>query len=71
MPQVIPFNLKFDSNVLNWNVTSTSKEDDHLFVKVRARIPEAAGLIDKLEHDHKEGGRHILRLKETYEKLAG
>ncbi len=41
------------------------KEDDHLFVKVRARIPEAAGLIDKLEHDHKEGDRHILRLKEA------
>lgn len=41
------------------------KEDDYLFVKVRQRIPEAAALLDKLEHDHREGARRTLALREA------
>jgi len=41
------------------------KEDDYLFVTMRERIPESAALIDKLQHDHAEGARHTLALREA------
>ncbi|MCM8735820.1 hemerythrin domain-containing protein [Azospirillum sp. A1-3] len=41
------------------------KEDDVLFVVLRARIPQAGALIDKLQHDHAEGNRHIAELRDT------
>ena len=41
------------------------KEDDVLFVRLRDRLPEAASLIDRLQHDHREGVRHTLELHEA------
>ncbi|SIQ14067.1 branched-chain amino acid transport system ATP-binding protein [Aromatoleum tolulyticum] len=39
------------------------KEDDYLFVKMRERIPAAAGLLDQLEADHAEGARRTAALR--------
>ncbi|PWC33507.1 hemerythrin domain-containing protein [Azospirillum sp. TSO35-2] len=41
------------------------KEDDVLFVALRARIPQAGALIDKLQRDHAEGAQHILELRDA------
>lgn len=39
------------------------KEDDYLFVRMRARIPAAAELLDQLEADHAEGERRTAALR--------
>lgn len=39
------------------------KEDDVLFRILRERLPEAGGLIDKLQADHVEGARHTGQLE--------
>lgn len=39
------------------------KEDEVLFRILRERVPEAAGLIDKLQADHVEGARHTGQLE--------
>lgn len=41
------------------------KEDDHLFVKMRERLPETGPLLDKLEHDHAIGAQRTHELREA------
>ena len=41
------------------------KEDEVLFVKILQVVPEAAVLIDKLQHDHLQGARATLALREA------
>ena len=41
------------------------KEDDVLFVKILEVVPEAAALINKLQHDHVMGERSTLALREA------
>lgn len=41
------------------------KEDDYLFVTMRERIPESAALIDKLQHDHAEGAKRTVALRDA------
>jgi branched-chain amino acid transport system ATP-binding protein len=41
------------------------KEDDVLFVKILEVVPEAAPLIAKLQHDHVQGARSTLALRDA------
>jgi len=44
------------------------KEDDFLFARLRARRPEAASLLDGLEHEHVVGRERFAELKAKWER---
>ncbi|MDR3370297.1 hemerythrin domain-containing protein [Rhodoferax sp.] len=44
------------------------KEDEVLFVKILDVIPEAAALIDKLKHEHEQGARSTLALRDALQQ---
>jgi len=43
------------------------KEDDFLFARLRARRPDAASLLDGLEHEHEVGRQRFTELKAKWE----
>jgi branched-chain amino acid transport system ATP-binding protein len=45
------------------------KEDDFLFARLRARLPEAAPLLDALEAEHAIGRERFAELKDTWERF--
>jgi len=50
------------------------KETEHLFKTLRQRLPQAAEVLDRLDHDHERGEAAILKLEHQlleYEMLGG